>query len=285
MDEIYKLLKKFPEKVELQSQILEEVDCDSYVRQKVGYYTEKDDWVTAYVCIPKNLKNKAPVVYCHHQHARNFELGKSEVVGLAGDPNQAYAKELAETGYITFSPDAIAFEERKSGPFQALAMRLVQGQTLMAKVIHDVQVGIDYLLTREDVDTQRIGFIGHSYGGRMALWMPTFDERIKVSVSNCCCIPYRLSLTEDTGIQMEFCIPDIMKWGDIEDIVTAAKGCPLLISATTEDEWSRGAQEVFENIKAKGKSDVELKLYGGGHIFTKEMRDYAYSFLDKYLED
>ena len=63
--------------------------------------------------------------------------------------------------------------------------------------------------------------------------------------------------------------------GDIEDIVTAAKGCPLLISATTEDAWSRGAQEVFDNIKAKGKSDVELKLYAGGHIFTNEMREYA----------
>ena len=36
----------------------------------------------------------------------------SEVVGLKGDADQAYASELAERGYVVIAPDALAFEER-----------------------------------------------------------------------------------------------------------------------------------------------------------------------------
>ena len=98
-------------------------------------------------------------------------------------------------------------------------MRLVEGETLLAKVIHDLRVAIDYLVTRTEVDKNNMGFIGHSYGGRMALWLPAFDRRIRASVSNCGCIPYRYSLEHRTGIQAEFCIPGIMKEHDIEDVI------------------------------------------------------------------
>lgn len=284
MDKIKKLLGPFPDKADLEAKIIEEVDCGVYTRQKVSYRVESDERINAYVCIPKNLSDRIPAVFCYHQHNGEFELGKSEVVGLSGNPDQAYAKELAERGYITFAPDAIAFEERQAyGQWFELSSRLVQGKTLMAKVLHDSSVGLDYLLSREDVDPNKIGFIGHSYGGRMALWMPAFDSRVKVSVSNCGCIDYRHSLTHDTGIQLEFCIPSFMKEHDIEDVVKHFNDCPLLISATKEDKWSRGHAELLERIKATGNIDVELKVYEGGHIFTTEMRNYAYEFLDKKL--
>lgn len=291
MDELRKLLGPFPEKVDLQAETIEQEDCGSYTRYKVAYNVEADDRISAYVCVPKNLEKPTPAIFCHHQHARNFELGKSEVVSLAGDPNQAYAKELAERGYITISPDAIGFEERNWSDFndkaeiQELFIRLVKGETLMAKVLHDVSVGIDYLLSRDDVDGERIGFIGHSYGGRMALWVPAFDNRIRVSVSNCGCVPYRYSLTHESGIQAEFCIPGVMQKHDIEDVIKSFDNCALLISATTDDKWSRGAQELYEAIRPSfAAENLELKLYEGKHVFTPEMREHAYTFLNSGLK-
>jgi dienelactone hydrolase len=289
MEDILKLLGPFPTPpVSLDVEVVERQDCGSYTREKIEYNVEPDERITAYLCVPKEFKERLPVVFCHHQHHREFDIGKSEVVGLMGDQDQAYASELADRGFVTFSPDAIAFEERNWSPGQGkaedqeLAMRLVQGKTLMAKVIHDVRIGIDYAISREEVDEGKVGFIGHSYGGRMALWMPAFDSRIKVSVSNCGCVPYRHSLTHEAGIQAEFCIPGIMKKHDIDDVIKASGDCALLISATTEDKWSRGAQELFDNIKTS-LNDVELKLYEGGHDFTPEMREYAYKFLEERL--
>ena len=89
----------------------------------------------------------------------------------------------------------------------SLATRLVQGRTLLSKCLHDISVALDYLATRPEVDPQRIGFIGHSYGGRMAIWAPAIDDRILASVSNCGCVNYKQSFTHDTGVQMEFCLP------------------------------------------------------------------------------
>lgn len=284
MDEIKKLIGPYPEMAALNSELLEEVDCGSYTRQKVAYDVESGDRITAYLCVPKNLLKQVPAIFCHHQHHGEFSIGKSEVVGLAGDPNQAYAAELAERGFITFAPDAIAFEERDwtgqgGAEYFELATRLVQGRTLMAKVLHDVSVGLDYLQTREEVDKNKIGFIGHSYGGRMALWVPAFDSRVKVSVSNCGCVDYRNSLTHDTGIQMEFCIPGFMESYDIEDVVAQFTDCPLLILAGEDDKWSRGYADLYSRIKEKGNENTVLQVYPGGHQFTSEMRERAYGFL------
>lgn len=288
MNEIKQLLGPFPKTTELHSQVIEKVDCGSYIREKVSYEVEPGERVTAYICTPKNLTAKAPAIFCHHQHHGQFDIGKSEVVGLMGDPDQAYASELAEKGYITFAPDAIAFEERNwaspgSSEYYELATRLVKGETLMAKVLHDAIQGINYLVERPEVDKARIGFIGHSYGGRMALWLPAFDSRIKTSVSHCGCVSYKDSLVREAGIQMEFCIPGFAVKHDVKDIVNCFKNCSLLISATTDDKWSRGSEKLYEAVKEKLDRKVELKTYPGKHIFTPEMRGYAYEFIEKTI--
>ena len=95
----------------LDSVVHEEVICDGYVRRLVSYNVPSGR-ASAFVCVPDNLTAPVPVVFCHHQHHGQFDLGKSEVCGLRGDPDQAYAEELAQRGFITISPDAIGFEER-----------------------------------------------------------------------------------------------------------------------------------------------------------------------------
>ena len=281
---------KFPDKVPLRPATLECVDCGTYRREKVEYFTEPVETIRAYICIPKSAGPGTPAIFCHHQHAWNFALGKSEVVGLAGDSDQNYAAELAERGYITFAPDAIGFEERNwsEGTFRAayfeLTSRLVAGRTLLAKVLHDASVGIDYLETRIEVDRDRIGFIGHSYGGRMAIWLPSFDRRVKASVSNCGCVRYQDSLRRDAGIQMEFCVPGIMNIGDIEEIVALAAPTPLYLSATGQDKWSRGAAQIFDFARPYFPPDhLKLRIWPGDHAFTAAMREEAYRFLDRHL--
>jgi len=286
------LLGPFPGRVPLDAHTLEIVDCGSYVREKVSYCTEGEERISAYVCIPKERSAKTPAVFCHHQHNFEFTLGKSEVVGLVGNPDQAYARELAQRGFITFAPDAIAFEERNwsGGTFEAeyyeLASRLVRGQTLLAKVLHDAGIGVDYLVSRPEVDPDRIGFLGHSYGGRMAIWLPALDRRIRATVSNCGCVGYADSLRRGVGIQMEFCLPGFMNHGEIEDIVALVAPTPLLLSAAIEDRWSRGAQRLYDAAKpAFANSDLQLLLWPGGHAFTRSMRNAAYRFLEEHLND
>ncbi|GAB2572140.1 hypothetical protein Aab01nite_03600 [Paractinoplanes abujensis] len=270
-----RLLGPWPPRPPLEPRVLQTVDCGPYRREKVVYAG-----IPAYVCVPKGLTGPAPAVFCHHQHAQQFDLGKSEVVGLRGHPGQAYAAELAQRGFVTIAPDAIGFEERNWSPDGAanvtwweLSTRLVRGQTLLAACLRDIVTALDYLVTRPEVDAARIGFIGHSYGGRMALWAPAFDPRIVASVSNCGCIPFRLSSTHDTGVQAETVVPGFAAAHDLEDVIAAYPATTaLLISATTGDKWSRGARDV-------AGERAELALHDGGHVFTPAMRAHAYDFL------
>lgn len=284
MDRIRELVGPARNRVPLDVEVLEHVDCGSYVREKISYAVADGERVPAYLCQPK-APGPRPAVFCHHQHAGRFHLGKSEVVGLRGDPDLAYAHELAERGYVAIAPDAIGFEERNwSGDGNVtwfeLSTRLVQGRTLLADCLAEVSAALDVL---EQHDVSSIGFIGHSYGGRVALWAPAFDERIRASASNCGCIPYRLSLTRDTGIQAEFVVPGFAEAYDVDDVVAAVTGCRFLVSGTTNDRWSRGAQDVADGARARG-ADVELATYDGGHVFTAPMRERAYAFLEEVLD-
>lgn len=290
LQQFFQVLGPLPKKVALQPEVLENIDCGSYFRQKLIFYAEANDPIPAFLLVPKNLKGSTPAVYCHHQHASNWEIGKSEVVGLNGDPNMAYAKELAERGFITLAPDAIAFEERQNsiggdnGNYFEMARRLVNGQTLLGKVLFDISVGIDFLVSRPEVDANRIGFIGHSYGGRMALFAPVFDRRIKASVSNCGCVNYKDSIDRAIGIQLEFCVHNILKYGDVEDVVRLIEPNSLMISATKEDKFSLGANKIQDYAHdAFTQGELSVVIYEGGHIFNEEMRAAAYDFLDRLL--
>ena len=117
----------------------------------------------------------------------------------------------------------------------------------------------------------------------MALWLPAFDSRIKTSVSHCGCVSYEDSLAHEVGIQMEFCIPGFMKQFDVKDVVNCFENCSLLISATADDKWSRGAQKLYDAVKPTLIDRVELKVYDGEHAFTPDMRRYAYDFIAKTI--
>ena len=279
-----------PSRCSLDPTILNNVDCGTYFRQTVEYSVEKFERVKSFVLVPKNTTLPRPAILAHHQHAGQFDLGKSEVVGLVGNPDQAYGAELAERGYVVIAPDAIAFEDRNwskiagQAEYHELASRLVRGQTLLGKVLHDLNVALDYLSTRHEVDTKRMGFIGHSYGGRMAIWAAAFDERVKAAVSNCGCVNYKNSLGRDAGIQMALCLPGILNIGDVEDILRLAAPRAVLIQGTTDDKWSRGAQDMFDSVRsAFPDGQLELRIWPGGHVFSKEMREAAYAFLAGHL--
>ena len=66
--------------------VVEEVDCGSFVRRTMEYSVEPDERITAFLCLPDSRPSALPGVYCFHQHGGNRLIGKSEVVGLSGDP-------------------------------------------------------------------------------------------------------------------------------------------------------------------------------------------------------
>lgn len=260
-----------------------EEQCDGYVRRHVSYDVPAGR-ASALVCVPNGLTRPLPAVFCHHQHAGQFDLGKSEVCGLRGESDQAYASELAQRGFVTIASDAIGFEDRNWNDGQnvgwfELASRLVVGRTLLATCLQEVSLALDYVSSLPEVDPGRIGFIGHSYGGRTALWAPARDERVMASVSNCGCIPYRDSFARDAGFQAEFVVPDFATDHDLEDVIALATQCRFLVLAADGDVWSRGAADLANRLGALGARHARVSIRAGDHEFPERERLAAYDFL------
>ncbi len=52
----------------------------------------------------------------------------------------------------------------------------------LRKCILDLSRSIDYLTTRSDIDTSKLGYYGHSWGGRLGGIIPAVEDRIKISI-------------------------------------------------------------------------------------------------------
>jgi len=93
--QLRRLLGRFPIGTPLEPVTEERVDLGDVVREKIRYQVEAGDRVPAYLFVPQGRTAPGPAVLCLHQHNGEFHLGKSEPAGLAGNPEQHYALELA----------------------------------------------------------------------------------------------------------------------------------------------------------------------------------------------
>ncbi|MBP1775144.1 MAG: hypothetical protein H6Q86_1150 [candidate division NC10 bacterium] len=287
-------LGRMPGRCGLRPSVTERVPVPGGTREKVSYAVERGERVHAYLFLPK-APGPHPAVLCIHQHHRQFHLGKSEPAGLAGDPEQFYALELAARGYVTLVPDAIGFEERQHPTLQGqdyerfeANKRLTEGSCLQAKMLWDLMRALDYLTARREVDLERIGCLGHSLGGQETLFLCALDRRVAAGVSSCGFSSYRSLF--DGAINHNFAayVPGLMQYGDLDRVLGLVAPRPFLTLAGKGDPifpltgvraTVRGARRAY----ARAKDRLRLRIFPGGHGFSPPMREASYAWLDHWL--
>jgi cephalosporin-C deacetylase-like acetyl esterase len=133
-----------------------------------------------FLLLPKDLKpgERRPLVVVQHGLNGRAEVLFAEKAGRNLDIYRNFGAQLADLGYIVFSPQSPYVDE-----FRYL-VRLANplGLSLYSLIRAQYQTMLDWLETMPQVDAQRIGFYGLSYGGKTALRVPPFDERFKVAI-------------------------------------------------------------------------------------------------------
>jgi dienelactone hydrolase len=256
---------------ELQTKVAEETTFPGYVMQRVNYFV--DDWnrVSAWLFIPEEREEELPAVVCCHQESA---FGKDEAAGLEGDKDYAFARRLAEMGFVTIAPDCVTAGERKSAGLLAYdTSRFLQdfkGMSPLGKMLVDHQQAIDVLLDTKTVDPERIGVMGHSLGGTNALLLAAFDERIEVGVSSC-----GFTRLEDDANPMRWCpedgfvaLPNLRPYAeneefpwDWEHLIALAAPTPLMVLSSPEDESFPNGASCGEAVK---RADRVYRLLGAG---------------------
>jgi dienelactone hydrolase len=195
-------LGHFPERVPLTPLIGTTINEGAYTRALVTYMVEAGEQVSAWLLMPQGAAPPGgwPAVLAIHQHANQYDLGKAEPAGLAGNPMYAYGRELCQRGYVVLCPDLLCFEERwpatearqtniaqDDAEYERFEFtkRILVGSCLQTKYLHDLTCAVDLLTSLPGVNRERLGVIGHSSGGLEALWLAWYDARITESLSSC----------------------------------------------------------------------------------------------------
>lgn len=230
----------------LEVQELASEDMDGYTRRRIRIRCESDDWIPAYLLVPKQLPAASvPAMICLHQ---TVAQGKEEPCGIKGDPELAFAVELVKRGFVCLAPDVIGFGERiapgKQPYDHSLAFyRRHPGWSFFGKMIWDVGRMIDYLETLPFVDARRIGSIGHSHGAYGTLFATAFEPRIAAAVASCGFTTFRSDPNPErwshlTALlpQLGFYLPDVASIPfDWQHVLALAAPRKLYVWYTTKD--------------------------------------------------
>ena len=97
---------------------------------------------------------------------------------------QSWIPILTAQGYAVLAPDHFLYEERKTeGGFDEASNRgPYYYRDWMCQTVVDLRRGIDYLVSRPDIDPDRIAILGGSLGGWIGSILTAVEHRIKTSV-------------------------------------------------------------------------------------------------------
>jgi hypothetical protein len=177
-----KIIGPMPDRVPLRPQVLSTETLPDYTRLLVRYQNDANSTNDAYVLLPKGVSSPGPGVVVLHQTSKT---SFRDTVGLDGRESMHVALHLVRRGYVCVAPRNFLWNVEGKSYQQAAEAVLAQSpwKTGIAKMTFDAMRGVDLLLEQPNVDPQRVGAIGHSLGGKEALYLPAFDTRVKASVS------------------------------------------------------------------------------------------------------
>lgn len=298
-----------PEKPPLDLRWEEAVAVDGvYTRHKITYNVEADERATAYLGIPleqaadeENRPQLFPAVVALHG---TTELGMSQTAGLCGDWTKAHLDHLCRMGFVVIAPEHFVAENRipPEGAYDTTAFHQKHPNwTAVGKFNYEHSIAVDVLETLEQVDSARIGVVGHSLGGHGSYFLAAYDERIAAGASNCGMGSFRQSNETKSwardswyvyfqtmrGPLADGILPNI----DHHEIIALIAPRPFLdVSALNDGDPLAQRQRILMLMKVMDIYDLlgapdafSFYVHGSGHSIGTQSRALIYTWLKEKL--
>lgn len=272
------------------------IDCGTYIRNKIEYKVNGRN-IPAFLLVPKG-EGHFPAVLVNHQHHSQRNWGKSEAVGLVGDPLQDFGSKLASNGFVVIAHDAICFEERRVNAkgteeshkedewnhFLALCYGIMTKETLAKIAIEDAMGAVSVLNGLDFVDKSKIGCLGHSMGGNTTYFVTAFDKRISYAVSSGSVVSYKHRIDNLTGIEFSSIIPGFLEEFELVDVLKEIAPRDFLIVCAYEDKYSKDAPQIYETLRKQylslnAERNLKIVQYEGGHQLTQNRYDFIIDWI------
>jgi cephalosporin-C deacetylase-like acetyl esterase len=281
----------------LNPKIVGTIQQDGFRIEKVIFESRPKVFVTANLYIPNGItKRQGAVLFVcgHHQQAKHV------------DEYQIVCRYLVKAGLVVLAQDPIGQGERFSYHEKSInattirwgtlehdfvgSQTLMVGDSLAKYFVHDAMRGIDYLISRQEVDPKQIGVTGNSGGGTQTSLVMCCDPRIAAAAPTTF-IMNRQTYMHGGGAQdAEQIWPGMTALGfDHEDILLLACPKPVRVLAVTYDffpiEGTRLTVNRCKRIwKLFGKPDC-LDLVEDVHVhnYTRKLAKASAEFFSEHL--
>ncbi len=180
------MLRGFPQKNPLDPVTVKTIHKDGYQVENVMFQSRPDFWVTGNLYVPTSDSGPFPAIISpcgHYPLARMLPQYQNVYITMV------------KAGFVVWAYDPIGQGERRQywnpetnvsevpSPTYEHSMpgqlQLLMGENLTEYRVWDAMRGIDYLLSRSEVDPKRIGCAGHSGGGSMTKIISVVDQRVR----------------------------------------------------------------------------------------------------------
>lgn len=286
-----------PERTPLNARTVGVLDRGDYLIEKVIFESQPKFYVTANLYLPKKGTPPYPAILYplgHEEGAKSHHvwqqmlgsLAKKGYVALTWDPLgqgervQAWDEDLGDSKIVPATT-----EHTMAG----ISMLLV-GDNLARYTIWDGMRALDYLLSRKEVDSARVGCAGNSGGGTHTTYLAALDDRIKVAAPSCYTNSWRMMLQTIGPQDAEQNLPPFIAQGlDYPDFIYGFAPKPFIVLSAIRDFFPiSGARETFQEARALyeriGSPDkIAMFEADDGHGYTKPRRMAAYDWLSRWL--
>jgi pimeloyl-ACP methyl ester carboxylesterase len=286
------------ERTPLHPRITGKIQMDGFRIEKLIFESLPGVYVSALVYVPEDGNEKHPAILVPAGHAAD---GKVHY--------QALCQRLVQRGYVVIAWDPVGQGERsqfwdaKAGKSRynlicaehAVLGNLayLAGTNLARWEIWDGIRAADYLLTRADVDPERINITGTSGGGFQAAHIAALDRRIKAAAISCyiTALPMRVynRIFQDPDSDPEQDLYGmISNHVDNAGLLLMMYPRPVFVAAAVLDFFPiegahRTVREVTE-LYGKFQHADRIGMAEGyhGHEFSVENQEAAIDFLDHF---
>jgi cephalosporin-C deacetylase-like acetyl esterase len=270
---------------------------EDYRIEKIVYESLPGFYIPANVYVPTTSGGPFPAVLMPVGHYDSGKGGERET-----------AVGLAKKGFVVLKYDPIGQGERIQyyDPEQkaskvggstdehshANGHTMLIGDNVARYRIWDGMRGIDYLVSRKDVDAKHIGCTGCSGGGTLTSYISVLDDRVKVAAPSCYITSWQALLDGPGPQDAEQSFPRFLAEGlNFGDYLEAFAPKPWLSLSTKEDFFPlEGARQTYEEAKRifalYGAEDRVGWFVGpGGHGTPLVSREAIYAWFVKWLKN
>ena len=282
-----------PERTPLDAAVTARTEHDEFTVERLHFQSRPGLYVTGDLYLPKQIERPLPAVLyvCGH--------GRVKINGVSYGNKTHYQHHggwFARNGYVCLTIDSLQLGEIEGihhGTYRhGMWWWLNRGYTPAGVEAWNCVRALDYLQSRKEVDSERIGVTGRSGGGAYSWWIAAIDDRIK------CAVPVA-GITDLQNHVVDGCVEghcDCMymvntyRW-DYPQVAALVAPRPLLISNTDSDRIFPldGVYRTFERVRKiyalhDAADKVALHITAGGHKDTQELRVHAFRWLNHHLK-